>query len=342
MAELSILDFGANPDGGSAGSAENDIAFANAIAALRATGGCIRIPHGVYHLRAPIVLRDARNVSLVGDGGNPGQPGTRLVYIGENPAGCLHLSTCIHAAFQSIGFITDTDAAEAVARIDAIENGPDAVSSLNNVFNACTFRAEPRAGRNPAGVRLMDTGHTDFRHCWFQAPRIAVRIGAPMRNPRPTISNGQCSNTGFDHCIFFADVVGERGTNVTFQNCEFAELKNGDGAKIDFGIGENPHVCNVTIRDCLAINGKSHRGAFFTQGRGGAGLMMTNTRIRGYAVGARIDGGGAAMLAANVFEQTSPGAIDIEITCAPESVSLASNRHEQTIRAGNKPVVLAS
>ena len=336
MTTLNLLDFGARSGGE---PAANDTAFAAALASLATTGGRLHVPHGTYHLARPLLLEHRRNLVLSGDGGNFAHPGTRLVYVGEDPAGCLHLHTCIHARFESICFIADGGVPEAIVRIDAVEGGPNAVSCLNNVFDGCTFRPGPGARPNLRGVDMRDAAHTEFRHCWFQTTEIAASIGAPIRHPRLTISNGQCNNTVFDNCLFFADVIGERGTNVTFQHCEFATRSNGDGAKIDFGIGDRAQVCNVAIRDCFAINGQSHRGAFFTQGRGGAGLTMTNSRVRGYAAAVVLDGGGAAMLTANIFEQTGPGAIDVEVHGAPDSVCLQANLHRRTVDSGNKSVV---
>jgi hypothetical protein len=66
---------------------------------------------------------------------------------------------------------------------------------------------------------------------------------------------------------------------------------------------------------------------------------MTNCRVRGYAIGVDLDGAGAATLTANVFEQGSPGAIDVRIKCPADAVSLAANLHQKTIAAGNEPVV---
>ncbi|MGH8046921.1 MAG: glycosyl hydrolase family 28-related protein [Chthoniobacterales bacterium] len=340
MTRLNVLDFGAKPDGSREDASCNDEAFATAISSLATTGGTLDIPHGTYYLLRSIALRQVRNIILSGSGGNRGRSGTRLVYVGNDPAGCLHLSTCMHGRFEDICFAAEGAMTEAVVRVDAVEDGPDAVSSLNNVFERCTFQSA--ADAELCGVSMKDAAHTEFRHCWFRTAQIAARIGAPMRKPRPTISNGQCSNTVFDQCILFGDVIGERGTNVTFQHCEFAELQNGDGAKINFGIGENPHMRNVTIRDCFALNGKSHAGTFFTQGRGGEGLCMTNNRIRGYSVAVKIDGRGGALLAANVFEQVGPGAVDVEIHCTREAVSLLANVHSETLRAGNQAVVDAN
>jgi hypothetical protein len=336
---VNVCDLGAIPDGDRTAATANDAAFQRAFDAFQTTGGTLEIPGGTYHLAQPLVLDRRRNVTLRGEGGNFIHPGTRLVFHGNHPAACLHLRTAIHCRFEGICFLAERDAPEAVVRIDAIEDGPRAVSSLNNVFHNCTFRAGASARPEIPGVSLRDAGHTEFRHCWFQTPQIAVAIGAAMRHPAPTISNGQCSNTAFDQCLFFADLVGERGTNVTLQNCEFATRTDGDGARIDFGFGAHPQICNVSIRDCFALNGTSHRGTFFTQGRGGAGLVMTNTRIRGYALAVALDGAGAAFLASNVFEQTGPGASDIRVQCPPDAVTLLANHHARTIQAGNSPVV---
>lgn len=317
-------------------AAENDKAFQRALDALAPTGGRLLVPSGDYWISRPIRLEKRRNLVLVGSGGNYVQPGTRLRGLATDGPACLVLRTAIHCRFESLCLIAENPAASAVVGMEAVEDGPSAVSSLNNSFVDCSFRSAA-GSESTIGLTLRDTGHAELRRCWFQAP-IAALIGQAIRQPAPTISNGQCSNVAFNQCLFFGDVLGQRGTNITFDHCEFAVRPNGDGTHIDFDYGPRPAVRNVAIRDCLALNGVSHRGSFFTQGRGGSGLVMTNNRIRGYATAARINGEGAALLAANVFEQVGPGATDIDLSAPAESISLLANSHAATLAAGNPAV----
>lgn len=339
--KLDLTSFGARGSGRPEDAAANDAAFCAVLEKLEKSGGEIFVPAGTYVFDHPIVLRKTRNVVLRGEGGNYVNPGTRLVYRGNDSAGALHLRTAIHCRIESLCIVADTPAAEAVVRVDAVEDGPSAVSSLDNIFHGCTFRAGPTARPDIRGVDLRDAGHTEFSHCWFQTHAIAASIGAPIRQPAPTISNGQCNNVTFDQCLLFSDLVGERGSNVVMQNCEFATRSDGAGAGIDFGKTAEAEISCVTIRDCFALNGANHRATFFRQGRG-AGLVMTNNRIRGYAIAVDLDGPGAAFLAANVFEQTAQGAVDIRLGCPASAVSLTANHHARTIAAGNQAVVHAT
>ncbi|MFD9618506.1 right-handed parallel beta-helix repeat-containing protein [Streptomyces virginiae] len=65
MAWINVQDYGATP---ASTAAANDLAFANAVAAVPSTGGTLYIPAGTYNLNDDIVLKS--NMSVVGDGKN--------------------------------------------------------------------------------------------------------------------------------------------------------------------------------------------------------------------------------------------------------------------------------
>ena len=336
---LSLTELGAVGDDRVESAVHNDAAFARLALLLGDRGGRILLPAGRYHIKAPIVYYRLRNVHLIGEGGNPVNTGSQVIYSGDEDGGCLDLVTAVHCEFSGIEFTVQSPSCRQVVLMRAAEGGPSAVSGLSNTFQNCTFRGNGVAHEVFCGVRLRDNAHIVFRQCWFKSGERSVVIGAPMTRPARTISNGQCNNVTFEHCLFFGDVLGERASVVTLSNCQFCRKDSGGAARVDMAHGAKPEVRNVSITDCFAMDARVPIGTFFRQGSGGSGLTMTNNRVRFYECAVDLDGLGAAFIAANVFGQTGSQGTDIRLGALARNIVHQANDHRETISVGNRPVV---
>lgn len=335
---MSLTALGANGDGKPESAAANDRAFARLSVLFQNRGGRVLIPSGRYVIKNPIVFHKLRNIHLLGEGGNAVNTGTQIVYIGSQPEGCLDLVTAVHCTFSGIEFVVDSSQALQCIRLSAAADGPTAVSSLSNAFDQCTFRKRGVSHQDFCGLRIRDSAHITFRHCWFNAGDKAIVMGAPIVHPAPTISNGQCNNISFEHCLFFGDVLAERGSAFAFNGCQFCAKTDNSGAGIDMGFGSASGVIGVSVRDCFAVDGKVSRGAFFRQGPSGRCFTMSNTRVKNYAVGVDLDGGGSAFISGNSFSLTAAGSVAIRAGQAASDVSVQANDFRETLAAGNVAV----
>lgn len=342
---LNVLDFGAIGDGLASSAKRNDDAFADLLRQLRQTGGRVEVPRGTYCLQNPLLLDGVRNLHLIGDGAMLGQDcATRLVYIGDGASGLLDQVTAVQCTFEGISFESRSSKAEQIVRIRAREDGPTAMSTHSVEFLHCGFRTQEKAiAPDAAGVAMRDAAHVNFRHCWFQTDCPAVEIGAAPRSDQQTISNGQCNNISFEHCMFFADVNGRHGSGFSFNNCQFSRKPNGAGARIDMTPVGDASVKNVTVIGCSAMDTDTAAGArsgfFFRQGENGVGLTMLSNRIHFYDVAILLDGKGAALVSGNVFRQTTQGAVDVCVTPNAIDTSINANDHSGTRDAGNEGAI---
>lgn len=339
---LNILDFGAAGDGKANKAVTNDAAFAALLKQLRQTGGRVEIPRGVYYLTKPLRFNGVRNVHLTGDGAMLSKNcATRLVYIGDEVDGLIDLVTAVQCTFQGIGFESRSSKAGQILNIRAFETGPTAMSTLSVEFLHCGFRTQGDVSADASGVKMRDSAHITFRHCWFQTACPAVEMGAAPLPEQRTISNGQCNNIAFEHCLFFADVNGRHGSGFAFNSCQFSRKPNGAGARIDMTPAGTASVRNVSVIGCSAMDTapESRGGIFFRQGHDGVGLTMLSSRIHFYDVAVLIDGKGAALVSGNVFRQITPGAADIRVEASASDLSISANDHSATRDAGNEAIV---
>jgi dTDP-4-amino-4,6-dideoxygalactose transaminase len=336
---LSLTELGAVGDDRLESAAHNDAAFARLVLLLGDRGGQVALPAGRYHIKKPITYYRLRNVHLIGEGGNHVNTGSQIIYSGAEPAGCLDLVTAVHCRFSGIEFMVQSPAAHQVVLMRAAEGGPSAISGLSNTFENCTFRAGNIAYTDFCGVRVRDNALIAFRQCWFKSGEKAVVIGAPMNRPARTISNGQCNNVSFEHCLFFGDVLGVRASVVALSRCQFGLKDSGGGACVDMAFGDRPEVRNVSIMDCFAMAARDPVGTFFRQGSGGCGFTMMNNRVRFYECAVDLDGLGAAFIAGNLFGQTGSKGMDIRVGALAENVVCQANDHRETASAGNRPIV---
>lgn len=330
-----FLHHGACPDGRRADAVRNDAAIQSLLRAVGDHGAHVFVPRGIYYFSQPIRLHSRRNLRFVGEGGNPVQPGTRWVYIGEDPAGLLDLATVLHCGFEGIEFAALPGCGGQVVHLRCDDTRGDGLSSSTVHFDDCTVRVIGQAAANQACARLRDSANVTFRRCWMKGAAIAVELGHPRRPDEPTRSNGLANTVLFESCHFFADITGPRASNVRFTDCLFSVHPDGTGAAIDFGRAKTDAVRNVTVSNCFAIESRVASGAFFRQGEAGQGLVFQGNRVAGYTCAVDLDGRGQAVVQANEFGQTAVGATDIRVGPKAADVHCAANDSGRTEAAGN-------
>ncbi len=291
---VNFLSFGATPGVGPAARARNDAAVARMTEALAGRGGRVFVPRGVYEFGGEIALVRLRNTQFVGEGGNAKDPGTTWRFVG--PSAGLSLRSSVHVSFDEMQFVGTEGAAPAVT-LGCDTTGDDGLSTLSIAFTGCTFRS---AGTGP-GVLLQDCAMVSFRHCWFKGAGPAAQLGAPKSRNAISRSNGLANSITFEACHFTERLVAIRASSVRIVASMFSRTDSGEGAGLDCGTREDARVTNVTIADCFAIEAKG--GTLFRQGGRGVGLVFENNRVAGYDTALEIDGAGAAVVRANLFQR---------------------------------------
>lgn len=331
---LDFSDFGGRANTGQAGASLNDIAMEALLQAVGKHGSHIWLERGVYHFSKTIRLVRLRNLRFIGEGGNPVNSGTRLVYVGSDPDGLFDLATALHCGFENIEFVNDSSTSEQVIllRSDATYN--DGLSTTSIYFQACTFRSTDQE-HLPIGVQMRDCANVTFRQCWFMNCRSGAHLGRMQMPVSQTRSNGLANTIVFESCHFFADVTGTRASNVRFADCMFSIHTSGAGARIDFGAGKGSGVEAVTVMNCFAIESKQAALPFFTQGERGKLLVFQGNRIAGYMVAVCLDGEGYAMINSNRFDLATPSASDILIGVQAKEVCCQSNDTRRRFASGN-------
>ena len=262
-------------------------------------GARIYVSQGDYVFTKPLTLVQRRNLHFIGEGGNPGKPGTKFIFTGDGEG--LDLLTSMHCRFEAIAFSTRGDRPGHVISLRADDTGAQGTSTNAVTFSHCSFRAP----KQTQGLLIKDSANISFTQCWFLGVDKIVNLGVPTSSESRSVSNGLANSISFRHCHVFGIIAGQRAACVLFEDTMFACANGYADGRIDFH-GDDSEVTNVTIRNCFAL--EARKGIFFRQGENGAGLIFENNRISGFDEAAHIDGLGGAVFRCNVLRSTKNGA----------------------------------